>query len=183
VLEERVRQPFDDDISAATLVDISRTPDGHPGEERQRAPRKMPSPLFIGIGLVLIIAVAAGPAVVSSSFRHQIEISIVRQQTSYTQLYFTHLAELPGKLRVDQKNVFDFTIVNNENRRREYTYTVTLGDSRSLAVVNAATVTVGTGASRTVPVAVVPGDRESRYLVSVALTDPGQSIHFYGDTS
>lgn len=139
---------------------------------------------WIGIGLgVAIIVIPCFTAAFSRSFRHQIYISIVRQGTPYTQLYFASPVKLPTQLKVGKKNIFDFTIRNNENRTYRYTYTITLEDSRSRTVVSSDTVTVSDDDNATREVAVTPKDRNSKYLITVALDGMNQSIHFYANTS
>ena len=119
----------------------------------------------------------------SKQFRHQLALSIVRQPTPYTQLYFTHPGALPGKLKVGQKNTFDFTIVNDENRAYRYTYIVMLDDSKKHLVVSTATATINNGQSATRSVTIVPKDRKSKYLITVTLEGMNQSIRFYSATS
>jgi hypothetical protein len=135
----------------------------------------------IGIGLVIIVVIGALSAF-SQQFRHQVEISVVRQGTPYTQLYFASPTKLPTELKVDKKNIIAFTIENDEGRVYRYTYTVTLEDSQSQAVMTRNTVTVGDGDSATRQIAVTPKDRKSTYLITVSLEGMNQSIHFYADT-
>jgi hypothetical protein len=143
---------------------------------------KAPLPLYIGIGLATVLILVAAAAALSKPFRHQLALSIVRQPTPYTQLYFPHPGTLPGKLKVDRKNTFQFAIVNDENRAVRYTYTVLLDSSKSRRV-STATVTVSNGQTVTPSVTVVPKERKSRYQISVTLKGMNQSIHFYGTTS
>jgi hypothetical protein len=140
-------------------------------------------PLYIGAGLIIILILIAAAASLSKQVRHQLELSIVRQPAPYTQLYFSHLAALPEKLKVDQKNTFDFTIINDENRSYHYTYSISLDDPKTHLVVSRETVTIDNGSSATRAVTVVPKDHKARYLITVALEGVNQSIHFYGQTS
>jgi hypothetical protein len=155
----------------------------HNQVDDQAARKRPPFLLYMGVGLVVILILIVAAATLSKPFRRQLEISIVRQPTPYTQLYFARPGTLPGKLKVDQKNIFDFTIVNDEGRKYSYTYTVTLADSRSHSVVTKDTVTIDNGGSVTRPATLVPKDRKAKYRVTVALGGLNQSIYFYGETS
>jgi hypothetical protein len=175
-----MRYSPNDNINQPLPVDLPRTPD----TRHSQAPRRKTSaPLYLGIGLAVFVLVATAAALISKPLRHQIAISIVRQPTTYTQLYFSQAETLPKLLTVDKKNTIDFTIVNDENRTYRYTYTVTLADSRSHSVVSTETVSIGTGDGVTRPVTVTPKDRKTKYLVTISLKDLDQSIHFYAETS
>jgi hypothetical protein len=157
-------------------VDRSRQTDNGPSRKN--------SPWRLAIGLCLAVAlVILGFAIVyPSQFKHQIEISIVRQPTPYTQLYFTRPATLSGKLNFNQKNSFNFTIENDEGRAYRYTYIVTVDDTKSHLTISQESVTVGNGGRATRIVTLVPKDRKSKYLITVTLVGMNQSIHFYGRT-
>lgn len=179
-----MRYSQNDHIDQDSPVDLPRTPGARHSQINSQAPRKKTSlPLYIGIGLIIFILAAAVASMLSKSLRHQIALSIVRQPTPYTQLYFSHAGTLPEQLKIDQKNTFDFTIANDESRAYRYTYTVTLDDSRSHSVVSTETVTIDDGGDVTRPVTVVPKDHKAKYLVTIALEGMNQSIHFYGETS
>jgi hypothetical protein len=136
------------------------------------------------IGIVLaIIAVIGVLSAFSQQFRHQVAISVVRQTTPYTQLYFANPTKLPSELRVDKKNIVDFAIENDEGRVYRYAYTVTVEDSKSHVVTTNNTVTVGDGDSATRQIVVTPKDRKSKYLITVSLAGINQSIHFYAESS
>ena len=134
------------------------------------------------IGLVIMAAFCAAAAL-SKQFRHQIEISVVRQVTPYTQLYFVSPTKLPTQLKVDQDNAFEFSIENDEGHAYHYIYTVTLDDSRSHVVVSTDTVDISDGDRTIRGVVVKPKDPKSKYLITVTLEGLNQSIHFYAETS
>jgi Protein of unknown function (DUF1616) len=136
----------------------------------------------IAVGFTALLLAVALAAAFPKQLKHQWELSVVRQQTPYTQLYFTAPASIPSSLTAGQRNTFDFTIENDEGRAYSYTYVVTLKDSRAQQV-SKETVTVNSGATVTRAVTVVPKDKDSRYLVSVAIPSLNQSIQFYGETS
>ena len=168
-------------------------PDGHADPPRgsldrygqinnQVRHRKTRLPLYFGGGVIAILILIVAVAALSKQFRHQLALSLVRQPTPYTQLYFPHLGALPDKLKVNQKNTFEFTIVNNEGRTFRYTYIVASDDSKS-HLRSTGVVTINNGHSVTRSVAVIPKDHKSRYQIGVTLKGINQSIHFYGTTS
>ena len=178
-----MRQPQNNHVDQGGHADSSRPSVDRGGEVGSQGFRSKASlPLYIGIGLVTILILIAAAATLSKPFRHQLALSIVRQPTPYTQLYFPHPGTLPGKLKVDRKNTFQFAIVNDENRAVRYTYIVLFDGSKSRHV-STATVTVSNGQTVTPSVTVVPRERKSKYQISVTLKGMNQSIHFYGTTS
>jgi hypothetical protein len=178
-----MRQPQNNHVDQSGHADSSRPfVDGDGRAGSQDLHRKASLPLYIGIGLVAILIIIAAAAALSKQVRHQLALSVVRQPTPYTQLYFPHPGTLTKKLKVDRKNTFQFAIANDENRAVRYTYIVLLDGSKSRHV-STATVTVSNGQTVTPSVTVVPRKRKSRYQISVTLKGMNQSIHFYGTTS
>ena len=145
-----------------------------------RAKFRWQTAVVIGVVIILVLCAVAA---LSKQFRHQIEISIVRQRTPYTQLYFADPKALPAHLQVNKNNVFEFTIENNEGRALSYTYTVTLADPRSHTVASKATTTISDGQRTTRQVAVRPKHLNSKYLITITLQGTNQSIHFYATTT
>lgn len=133
--------------------------------------------VLILVGILGIFAVAF-----PDQFRHQLEISVVRQPTPYTQLFFSDPAALPKKLTVGHANKFSFTIINNEGHSQTYHYTVTVTHAKSRTVASEGSLTLGDQQSSTQTVAVKPASRGSQYLIEVALSGTSDLIQFYGDT-
>jgi hypothetical protein len=179
-----MRQSQNRRFSADPRADPRRIPPDSYGEADRRVLRKRKK-LWpaIGVGITGLLAILGTAVLFPQQFKHQLEISFVRQPTPYTQLYFTNPSTLPVNLLVDQGNAFEFTIKNDEGRAYRYTYTVTADDSRSHLVVSTQTVTVGDGDSTTRVVTVTPRDAKSRYLISITLDGMNQSIRFHGATS
>lgn len=178
-----MRQPQNNHVSPDGHADPSLPSVDRYGQvEKQALHWKTPLPLYIGAGLITILILIVAAAALSKQFRHQLTLSIVRQPTPYTQLYFSHPRALPGKLKVDEKNTFQFTIVNDENRAFRYTYIVVFDDSKS-HLASTGAVTLNNGQSVTRSVTVIPKDRKSKYQISVTLKGMNQSVHFYGTTS
>jgi Protein of unknown function (DUF1616) len=169
-------------MTADTQASQERAEIGTAGSEPRRSDTRRRAGLVVGL-VVLLLLVAAIGAAFPRQIKHQWELSVVRQPTPYTQLYFTAPASIPSVLAAGQQNTFDFTIENDEGRAYRYTYVVTLEDSRARQQVSKETVMVNSGERVTRAVTVVPTDKESRYLVSVVIPTLNQSIHFYGETS
>jgi hypothetical protein len=115
-------------------------------------------------------------------FVHQIEISVIRQPTPYTQLFFSDPNAIPSRLRLDLPNRFAFTIVNDEGQSTLYRFTVLMNTAGSSATVANGSVRLDDGGTGTRTVALVPKNHGHRYLITVVLDGSGQSIHFYGET-
>lgn len=179
-----MQQPHINRPSSDGNVGTAHSPvDRHQPADSQPPRKKPPWRLVIGIAAAVIVVILGAVATFPAQFKHQLEISIVRQPTPYTQLYFTNPSALSGKLEVGKKNTFEFSVENDESRTYTYTYTVTLDDSRSHLTVSRTSATLGSGDRVTRTVTFVPKDRKSQYLVTVALEGINQSIHFYGQTS
>jgi hypothetical protein len=116
-------------------------------------------------------------------FVHQIKISIIRQPTSYTQLFFSHPSAIPNSLRLEGPNKFSFTIVNDEGQSSLYRFAVTMNTTGlSTTVVAKGSLRLDDGGIGTRTVALMPEKRRHRYQITVVLLASGQSIHFYGET-
>jgi len=159
-----------------------------PDDRRTRAPAP-PSPpnkppwrfaltatlILIGIAGVLAICFPA-------QVKHQLEISVFRQPTPYTQLFFSNPTALPKKLEVGHQNKFSFTVVNDQGNSKAYRYTVTVTGGKLQKAAGAGTFTLGDGQSITRTVGVVPTSRGAQYLIKVALSGTADVIQFYSDT-
>jgi hypothetical protein len=144
---------------------------------KRRRKRTAIAILLFAVALITWLA-----ATFPKQVRHQIEISLFRQPTPYTQLFFTQPDSLPSQLRIDRPNKFSFTIVNDEERPENYGYSVILSTVGSRSVAKAGSLFVASGDSTARTITVVPRARRSRYQITVVLDAGGQSIHFYGET-
>ena len=116
-------------------------------------------------------------------FVHQIEISLIKQPTPYTQLFFSDPSAIPGTLRLDRPNKFTFTVVNDEGQSSFYHFAVAVNTAGlSTTVVAIGSLQLDDGGTGTRTVAFVPKKRRHRYLITVVLDGSGLSIHFYGET-
>jgi hypothetical protein len=149
---------------------------------RSRKVRRIRRPFVVMLssaGMLAALFVAS-----PQQFVHQIEISVIRQPTPYTQLFFGDPSAIPSRLRLDLPNKFTFTIVNDEGRSSLYHFTVMMDTvGLSTAVVANGSLRLRDEGIATRTVAVVPKKHRHRYLITVVLDGTGLSIHFYGETS
>jgi hypothetical protein len=142
---------------------------------------------WLAATIVLVSAALVGGLALAfpKEFKHQLEISVVRQPTPYTQLFFSDPSALPQRLHVKRVNTFAITIINDQGRSELYHYTVTMAGAGSRKVVGTGSVVIGDSSSATRTIGVKPKSRKSRYLVTVVLSGDGISefIQFYGVTS
>jgi hypothetical protein len=159
-----------------------------PDDRQYRAPAPPPpgKPTWWRAAVVVLLLVGAlgiFAIVFPSQFKHQLEISVVRQPAPYTQLFFSDPATLPKKLTVGRANKFSFTIINDEGHSQSYHYTVTITDAKLQKIASEGSLTLGDGQSIVQTVGVEPPSRGSQYLIEVALTGTANFIQFYGNTA
>jgi hypothetical protein len=163
------------------LDDRLSSPDDQLRSSRPRKAWRIRRPFIVILSSVGLLAAlfAASP----QQFVHQIEISVIRQPTPYTQLFFKDPAAIPSGLRLDRPNKFTFTIVNNEGQSSLYHFTVMMSTARlPTTVVAEGSLRLDDGGIGTRTVVFVPKKRRHRYLITVVLDGSGLSIHFYGET-
>jgi hypothetical protein len=129
-----------------------------------------------GTGLVMAVLVVA--SLLSPWVRHEWALSLVRQNTPYTQLGFNDAAALPvTEVRGKGIPIF-FAITNDEGKQIPYRYVVASGSGAKLESLSSGTETVAAGASWYVHVTVVPKCAETTCRVQVSLPQQGESIDF-----
>jgi len=160
-----------------------------PDDRRTRAPAPPPSstskpPWRFALTAALILIGIAGALAVffPAQVKHQLEISVFRQPTPYTQLFFSNPTALPEKLEVGHPNKFSFTVVNDQGSSEAYRYTVTVTGGKLQRAASAGTFTLNDGQSVTRTSEIVPMSRGAKYLIKVTLSGTTDFIQFYGDT-
>jgi hypothetical protein len=158
-----------------------------PADRRDRTPAPQPSnkpPWRFAIAAVLALVGVIGIFAICfpAQFKHQLEISVLRQPTPYTQLFFGDPTALPKKLEVNRVNKFSFTVVNNQGHSATYHYTVTIGGAKPPKVADEGSFAIGDGQSVTRTVGVVPASGKTQYLIKVTLSGTVDFIQFYGNT-
>jgi hypothetical protein len=131
------------------------------------------------IGVVVLAGGALGVAY-RHTVGHQIAISVSRQSTPFTQLYFTHPDDLPKRLIAPGSDSFSFTIANGEGHSTDYAYTVTLAGPLSMTVVSKGTLRVADGGSVAKTIDLFPASTTTDYEVTVTLGAGDEVIHFQG---
>jgi hypothetical protein len=149
----------------------------------QKITRRPRWKLPISIGLVGVAIVAGLAVAFHDQIEYQIQISLFRQTTPYTQLFFTNPAALSSQLRVDDENKLSFTVINDQGQSRNYQYTVTVDDAGRKKLVTHGVFTIENGGRLTRNVPFEPKYHKTRYLITVQLNGLNQSIHYYGVTS
>lgn len=163
------------------LDDRLRSPHDQLRSSRPRKARRIRRPFIVMLSFAGLLAAlfVASP----QQFVHQIEISVIRQPTPYTQLFFNDPNAIPSRLRLDRPNRFTFTIVNDEGQSSLYHFTVMMSTARSsITVVANGSLRLDDEGIGTRTVAFVPKKRRHRYLIYVVLAGSGLSIHFHGET-
>jgi hypothetical protein len=131
------------------------------------------------IGVVVLAGGGLGIAY-RHTVGHQIAISVSRQSTPFTQLYFTHPDDLPKRLIAPGPDSFSFTIANSEGRSTNYAYTVTLAGPLSPPVVSKGTLLVADGGSIAKTINLFPASSMTDFEVTVTLGAGDEIIHFQG---
>jgi hypothetical protein len=157
------------------------SPHDRPRSSNPRKARRVRRPFIVMLssaGLLAALYVAS-----PQQFAHQIEISVIRQPTPNTQLFFSDPGAIPSRLRRDLPNRFAFTITNDEGRASLYHFAVLMNTAgSSTTVVANGSLRLADQGTATRTIALVPKKRRHRYLITVVLNGSGQSIHLYGET-
>ncbi len=163
---------------------IASRPDDHRNRDlAPQPPKRTAWRLALAVVLILIGIVGILAICFPAQFKQQLEVSVLRQPTPYTQLFFSDPAALPQKLEIDRVNKFSFTVVNNQGRSGTYGYTVTITDGKLHKVASQGTFTLGDSQSLTRTVGVEPTARGTQYLIRVTLSGTTDLIQFYSKTS
>jgi len=117
-------------------------------------------------------------AVLSPWFRHEVEVSVARQPTPFTELYVNDHTALPSHVPPGASATFRFTIANHEGSDLAYPYTVTISGATGTAEVQQGTVLVRDAGSSGVDVAFTPAAGVGASEVKVQLVGRTESLHF-----
>lgn len=141
-------------------------------------PREQPrwSWWLAGIGLVAAILVAG--SVLSPGVRHQLAVSVFRQNTPYTPLGFNDATALPTTAVRGKPIQLSFFITNDEGKPVSYQYVVASGSAAKLASLTSATKTVPAGTTWKVTTTVTPKCEQTACRVQVSLPQLNESIDF-----
>jgi hypothetical protein len=161
-----------------------------PDDRRSQVPASQPPNKRIwriAAAVVLVFCVVTGVLAIGfpAQFKHQLAISIIRQPTPYTQLFFNDSTALPKQLKFDHLNKFTFTVINDQGRPENYHYIVTMTRVKSGKIVSISKGSLMVGNTKSVmqAVRVEPKFRKSHYLIKVTLSGTADFIQFYATTS
>jgi hypothetical protein len=127
---------------------------------------------FVVAGVVIVL----GVSVALPAARHQWDVSVIRQSTSYTALSFQSAADLPTTVTSGTDVHLSFLISNHEGRTVPYSYVLTSASATAAGGTTTllrGSATLAAGKSRIVSIHVVPKCTSSTCKVQVAL--PGHS--------
>jgi hypothetical protein len=126
-------------------------------------------------GAAVVLLVALGAWFGSPSVRHQVRISVSRQQTPFTELYFAN--DLPSRFSVGEPTTLAFIIANHQGHDLTYAWTATITET------DGTTVATMKGRAR-VPNGLTSGQHLSftlassgTYLLTVSLDGRVETIH------
>jgi hypothetical protein len=111
---------------------------------------------------------------------HQITLSVTKQPTPFTELYFSNPNGLPKSLSLSRPNLFRFTVVNHEGRDAVYSYVVTLASSYGNSTITQGRIDLSNGMSATRLVDVRPTHGATEYVTTVSLQGRSETIRFRG---
>jgi hypothetical protein len=142
----------------------------HHGESRRRRWWPVLTPLAV---------LAIGLSLVSPAGRHQWALSLFRQPTHDTVLFFDKAWALPATAPVRAPLTVSFTIGNNEGRAEKYRYILSISGGSHTRILEESARVVDAGQSWTVSTMIRPacGDT-SRCRVEVSLAGHPETIDF-----
>jgi hypothetical protein len=152
-----------------------RPPESVHGQQPQAEPKQRRWwPVVLPIGLLGLLA-----SVLLPTGRHQWALSLVRQPSPYTTLYFDKASDLPETLGAGGKTIkLSFTIGNHEGTAVDYRYVITTSGTQRTRVLQQATRTIVAGAATTVSVRVRPRCGSSDCRVQISLPGHPEKIDF-----
>jgi hypothetical protein len=130
--------------------------------------------------LTVLLVVAIGISLSFPAGRHQWDVSILRQPTRYTALYFDHPASLPHQAKVNQTIAFSFTIANDEGRAVDYRYRVQTSPAGSPQQQEVST-TIPAARVESISVSLRPACAGSPCRIRISLAGYPETIDFLLD--
>lgn len=127
-------------------------------------------------GFVAVILVVG--SMLSPYVRHQLSLSVFRQNSPYTQFGFTDAPSLPTTAVPGKKIQISFFVTNDEGKAMQYQYVVASGSSAKLATLTSSSNTVAAGETWNVNVGVVPKCSANTCQVQISLPQQAETIDF-----
>jgi hypothetical protein len=144
----------------------------HPSQDRTRKARRW-WPI-----LAPLILVVVGASLLVPAGRHQWALSLFRQPTHYTALYFDQAADLPATSVANRPFKVSFSVSNNEGHVVVYHYVLSATSSGIFHVLQESARTVSAGATWTVITVVRPTCRTTPCRIEVSLPGYPETIAF-----
>lgn len=129
-----------------------------------------------GAGFVAVVLIAA--TLLSPWVRHEWGLSLERQPTPYTQLGFSHAADLPATGVRGKGIPISFVITNDTGKQLSYRYVVASGSETKLTALRSGASVVAAGASWDVDIVIAPKCAASSCRIQVSLPEQDESIDF-----
>lgn len=128
--------------------------------------------------VALIVAMVVGISLLFPAGRHQWAISLFRQPTHYTALFFNKVSALPTTTARNETMTVSFTIGNHEGQAVHYRYVLTDSYGKQSQTLGQSTKTVASGATWTVWRVVRPKCAVSPCRIEVSLPGHPETIDF-----
>jgi hypothetical protein len=128
--------------------------------------------------LTPLAVVAIGLSLVSPAGRHEWALSLFRQPTYSTVLFFNRAWALPTTTVVRAPLAVSFTIGNNEGRAESYRYVLSISSDRFNRVLSESAEMIGAGKTWTVSTVIRPACDASHCRVEVSLPGHPETIDF-----
>ena len=128
--------------------------------------------------MTALAALAVGASVLFPGGRHQWALSLIRQRTPYTVLFFNKPAALPTADATDKPITVSFTVGNYEGRLMDFRYVLSASSSRGSRILGEATRSMAAGAKWTVTRTLRPRCGASSCRIEVSLPGHPETIDF-----
>ncbi len=128
--------------------------------------------------MIPLAVLAIGLSLVSPAGRHQWALSLFRQPTDDTVLFFDKAWALPTTAPVRTPLAVSFTIGNNEGRAENYRYILTVSGGSHTRILEESARVVDAGQSWTVSTMIRPACDAARCRVEVSLAGHPETIDF-----
>ena len=128
--------------------------------------------------LTPLALMAVGISLIWPAGRHQWELSLFRQSTNYTALYFNKAWDLPASAVKDKPLAISFSVSNHEGRLVRYHYVITQSADGRVQTLRESTKFVGIGATWNVSTIIRPSCVSSPCRVEISLPGHPETVDF-----
>lgn len=128
--------------------------------------------------MTALAALAIGASLLLPAGRHQWALSLIRQPTPYTVLFFNKPAALPTTVAINQPITVSFTVGNYEGRLMDFRYVLSASSVRSSHILGESTRSIAAGAMWTVTRTLRPRCDTSPCRIEISLPGHPETIDF-----